>query len=75
MKPAPSVTMPIPAISRPFGVILSPEGYQELGQQLQALKIKAFVDSGAPADFIQWHTSGLSYSFHVSNRKGQTHNP
>lgn len=67
--------MPIPAHSRPIGVILSPQGYQELGHKLKALKITAFVDTGAPSDFIQWHTSGISYNFQTAGRKGQVFTP
>lgn len=62
MKPAPTVTIPQPTRTfrmpvfgseMPLGVILCPQGYQELGQQLRTLGIRIAVDSKA-SERCEW---------------------
>ena len=56
MKPAPTLP-PMPTTpAQPLGLILSPEGYQDLGERAKSLGIRVAVDQSTP-DRCEWFRS------------------
>lgn len=56
MKPAPALPKcPIPVNPLPYGAIMSPNAYAELGEQARHLGIRVAVDYTSPSDLCDWY--------------------